>query len=89
MNRSELKQLIRLVLSEYNTGKIKEDAMNQHIYQVERNGKITTIRSTNDALGVARVLFPDIKTKKIMPIKNGDITKIGDITVTEIDPFIG
>ncbi len=68
---------------------IVNEMMNQHIYQVERHGKIKTVRSTNDALGVARYMYPDIRNKKIMPIKNGDKTKIGDITVTEISPFIG
>lgn len=63
--------------------------MNRHTYQIERNGKFTTVRSTNDALGAARGLYPDIGSKKIIPAKNGHVTKIGDITVTEIDPFLG
>lgn len=71
------------------TKKVQEMGMNQHIYQVERNGKIQTIRSTNDALGVARGAFPDIKNKKITPVVDGAVTTIGDIKVTEISPFVG
>lgn len=70
-------------------GSIVQEMMNQHIYQLERDGKIRTYRTTGDALGAARECFPDIRNKKIMPVKNGHVTTIGDITVTEIYPFIG
>jgi len=72
-----------------NLAEILKEMMNQHIYQVERNGKIQTRRTTSDALGVARELFPDIRNKKIMPVHKGHVTTIGDITVTEISPFLG
>lgn len=39
--------------------------MNQTRYEIERNGKICTVNSCNDALGVAREAFPDIRKESL------------------------
>lgn len=43
--------------------------MNSRKYEIIRRGKTITVNSCNDALGVAREAFPDIRTKNLSFVK--------------------
>lgn len=60
--------------------------MSPKVYQIERGGKIVTVKSFNDPVGMCRGLFR--LTGRYIPWVNVNdkVTKVGDdITVTEVD----